>query len=217
VNVGICGSGAEMGIEASWVALTDAAEANGDFLRADAMLSVLYVSDEQDSSPQPVRDYLNGFQSQVKDPAVRDSFNASGFVVTADDTCTGDQANFARVGSRYLEMIEETRGVTADICADNYAAKITDLSLRAARFQDTFYLSKEPSVGSLIVEVDAVEVPCDLGQWTFERVPDPEGGSEDVPAIVFDRMQLPPAGATVLVSYFAGDGDPVDFCPEEAP
>lgn len=216
VNVGTCGSGSEMGLEASWVALTEKAEINGDFLRPDAMLSILYVSDEQDSSPSPVRDYINGFQTEVKDPAIRDSFNASGFVVTADDTCTGDQAYYAHVGSRYLEMIEETAGITADICADDYTSKITDLSLRAARFQDTFYLSKEPDVSSLVVTVDAVEVPCDAGQWTFERVDDPEGGPDDVPAVVFDREQLPPAGATILVSYFTGGGDPLDFCPAEA-
>ncbi len=216
VSVGTCGSGSEMGLEASWVALTEKADgANAGFLRESAMLSVLYVSDEQDSSPSAVHTYLNGFQTQVKDPAIRGSFNASGFVVTSVDKCLGEQANFAHVGSRYLEMIGETKGVTADICADDYSAKITELSLKAARLQDTFYLSKEPDTSTLLVEVDGVEVPCSSGRYTFERVEDPEGGAEDVPAIVFNHSELPPSGATVLVSYYQGVGEASEFCPDE--
>ncbi len=217
VSVGTCGSASEMGLEAAWIALgIKGNDENEAFLRDNAMLSVLIVSDEQDSSPRPVHEYLNDFQSQVKDPDVRDSFNLSGFVVTEVDNCEGEQAMNARVGTRYIEGIEQTSGIQADICADDYTARIEDLSIRAARMVDTFYLSKTPDVSSIIVEVNDEEWLCQDGAWTYEEVANPDGDDGLVPAIVFDRTTLPPPASTILVSYFSGGGDPIDFCAEEA-
>lgn len=216
VSVGTCGSASEMGLEAAWIALgIKGDDENAAFLRNNAMLSVLIVSDEQDSSPRPVHEYLNDIQTQVKDPDIRDSFNLSGFVVTEVDNCEGDQAMNARVGTRYLEGIEQTSGVKADICADDYTARIEDLSIRAARMLDTFYLSKTPDVSSIVVEINDEEWPCQDGAWTYQEVPNPDGDDGLVPAIVFERTSVPPPASTILVSYYGGGGDPIDFCSEE--
>ena len=60
VNVGTCGDGSEMGLEAARMALEYAQDgtANSGFLRDEAFLSVIFVSDEQDVSPDPVNDYI---------------------------------------------------------------------------------------------------------------------------------------------------------------
>lgn len=62
-NVKVCatGSGFEMGLAAAAAAFTDADAIahNAGFLRDDASLSVVFVSDEEDDSPRPVDHYLD--------------------------------------------------------------------------------------------------------------------------------------------------------------
>ena len=77
VNVGVCGSGSEMGLEAAINVLDNTAN---PFLREDAYLSVIFVSDEQDFSPLGVNNYVNRMRA-VKDSTARNVFNASSLVV----------------------------------------------------------------------------------------------------------------------------------------
>ena len=59
VNVGIEGYYSEMGLHAALLTLEN--EQNQAFLRPDASLSLIFVSDEEDASPWPVHDYTNFF------------------------------------------------------------------------------------------------------------------------------------------------------------
>ena len=63
VNVGVEGSGAEMGLMAGLSALSPPLSdgANSGFLRENALLSVIFVSDENDYSRDPVDDYYKHF------------------------------------------------------------------------------------------------------------------------------------------------------------
>ena len=92
VNVGTCGSGYEMGLESAYMAFTepDAIEANAGFLREDAYLSIIFVSDEEDSSPTGVNEYINAFR-EVKGQRSRDIFNASSLVVDNVADCSAQQ------------------------------------------------------------------------------------------------------------------------------
>lgn len=211
VSVGTCGNGFEMGLESAYLALTPplSTQENLSFLRGSAMLSLIFVSDEQDASPQPVSDYINTFR-ELKGLDDRSAVNASALVVKSTDDCNAQQiASGATRGSRYLSVAEETDGLTGNICADDFAEILTDLSLRASRLRDTFYLTRLPDPASLYVTVDDREVACDAGEWTYET----EGeGSEMVGKIVFSREALPPPNSLVTVTYDYGTGDPVGFC-----
>ena len=66
-----------------------------------------------------------------------------------------------------LEATRITGGVQGDICDPSYDKTITDVSLAAARLSDTFFLSEEPNVDTLLVEVGGVEQPCAEGTWSF--------------------------------------------------
>lgn len=211
VNVGTCGSGYEMGLESAYEALTPplSTQENFNFLRGSAMLSLIFVSDEQDSSPLPVADYINTFRS-VKGLDDRTAVNASALVINDTADCSPQQlASGAVVGSRYMDVAEETDGLQANICADDFADILTDLSLRASRLQDTFYLTRLPDPNSLFVTVDDAEIPCDAGAWTYQT----EGeGSDMVGMIVFERSQMPPPNSLVTITYDYGGGDPANFC-----
>jgi hypothetical protein len=56
------------------------------------------------------------------------------------------------------------------------------------------------------LEIDGVEaeVPCDLGWWTYQRLP---VDGVDTPAIVFEPDHVPPAGSRIAIRYLYGRGD----------
>ncbi len=68
------------------------------FIRPEAYLSMIFVSDEQDASPLPVNEYINAFRN-VKGQRNRDIFNASALVVTDPDSCRA--GSISREGTRY--------------------------------------------------------------------------------------------------------------------
>lgn len=211
VSVGTCGAGYEMGIESAYRAVTEPMVngANEGFLREDAYLSIIFVSDEEDASPQPVNDYINAFRD-VKGQRARDVFNASALVVTSLDECDRQQVESgASPGTRYLDLAEQTGGVTGNICADDFGVIVEELSLSSSRLTEVFFLSDDPDPSTIEVGVEEETIPCDAGVWTFARADD---DGVDRPAIVFDRGDLPPPNSKITIQYSYGGGDPAGFC-----
>jgi len=213
VNVGTSGAGYEMGLQGAFLALTDPLVhgTNADFLRDDASLSIIFVSDEEDASPQTDNDYINAFFA-VKGQRARDVFNASALTVTDESVCTAQEAASSYPGSRYVDVATQTHGLTGNICADGVSFDniVTDLSLNVSRLTDTFYLSDTPDPVTLQVSVNDVTIPCDDGSWSYDLVNDQ---GEDKPAVIFDRASLPETGSRIAIRYNHGDGDPTAFCP----
>ena len=201
VNVGTCGAGMEMGLEAALQVLENP---NAGLLREEAYLSVIFVSDEEDTSPMPVNDYINEMRA-VKDATARQVYNASSLVVTDASQCNATQlASGATLGSRYLDVAEQSEGIQVNICAEDFASIVTDLSLNSSRLNDVFFLNDTPDLNTLIVSIDtddySSEVPCDSPDypWTYEEI---DIGGEAQPTIRFERSSLPPTGAKISVEY----------------
>jgi hypothetical protein len=214
VQVGTCGAGAEMGMESSRLALEErmADGTNGGFLRPDAALSIVYVSDEQDSSPRAVSEYMRAFQD-TKDASVgRNAFVASAVVVLDEEHIGCDDPDFPpTMGTRYDEAARLTGGVSGNICNADFTEIISELSLASSRLSERFALSELPDPRTLEVVFDEEEpLNCADGTWTYELVENDDGSREA--AIVFDRDHLPPPSTTVSVSYVYGTGDPELFC-----
>lgn len=219
VNVGTCGDGSEMGLEAARMALEYAQDgtANSGFLRDEAFLSVIFVSDEQDVSPDPVNDYINDLRAAKADGSQRADMNASALVVSDINECSQNQINYgAAEGSRYVDVAEQSDGLIGNICGDDFESIVTELSLASSRLTDTFYLSNLPDPTTIVVGLaipgeEAVEVDCTEG-WTYTLL---EEDGEEKPAIVFERSEMPPPQTKVTVKYDYGLGDPTGFCEGE--
>lgn len=212
VNVGVCGTGYEMGLESARLAVAQAGESDG-FYRDDAYLSIIFVSDEQDGSPLPVNDYVNAFR-EVKGQKEREAFNASSLVVTDPDECTNQQlsAGGGSMGTRYIDVAEQSNGILGNICAQDFGDIVTELSLATSRLRDTFYLSDMPDVSTLEVGIDEEVIDCETGRWTFQKL---NYQGETVGAVVFDRTNMPPPQSRITVRYDKGGGDE-KFCKGKA-
>ena len=215
VNVGVCGSGSEMGLGSARLALQHANTGafNTGFLRDTAYLSLIFVSDELDASPLPVNDYINEFRDS-KTRGGRESVIASALVVSDVNDCSmAQQGAGASAGSRYIDVAEQTGGLVGDICGDDFETIVTELSLNSSRLTDIFYLTSLPEVGSLLVGISAdgevYEIDCATEEWTYEL----QGEGDDIQGtIVFDRAFLPPPNSKITVKYNPGTGDPTNFC-----
>lgn len=218
VNVGTSGTGMEVGLKTAYLALTNEnllEGRNAGFLREDAELSIVFVSDEEDSSPWSVAEYINAF-FDVKGHRDRDVFNASALTVTDEGECTATQAQASSPGTRYVDVATQTHGLVANLCDDDFAGIVTDLSLATSRMTGTYFLTADPDPASLTVTIGApdgteAQLPCADGRWTYDRV---TNDGEEVPAVIFESDQLPELGSRITIRYMYGGGQVDAFCPE---
>jgi hypothetical protein len=217
VNVGTYGSGWEYGLEAALKALTTPliAGPNAGFLREDASLSLIFVSDEEDGSPYPVNQYINQFLD-VKGARQRDIFNASALTVTDLGICDPFLAAQSSPGTRYVDVARQTNGVIGNLCDEDFESIVTELSLNTSRLRNTYFLEEKPDPGSLEVRVSpdgttTEPIPCEDNIWYYDLVVDPIDESER-PAVIFPTEYIPAVGSKISVKYFKGGGNPVDFC-----
>jgi len=220
VMVGTNGSGSEKGLDAARKALGPEMVNghNAGFLREDAYLSLIFVSDEEDYSSEPVANYINFFWS-LKGERERGSFNASSLVGAdeggqpADCGDTGDPYSGANAAHRYVDVAAQTGGVIRSICADDFTPIITEMGLNTSRLTDRFQLSKAPDPHSIEVELTPPDEEMRMIEagdadhpWEYRL----EGeGEEETYWIVFVG-QMPPVNSKIVIRYDRGDGAPVD-------
>lgn len=191
----------EQGLEGAYRALSQPLVNNADdprttapndgnlgFLRPTAKLAVIFLSDEEDFSTQPVAFYET-FLRAVKgnDPSL---LTVSAIVgPMALSTCP----TASSAGSRYIQLAQNTGGVVESICTGNWAASLQNLSNNAFGPKRHFPLSETPSDPTgIVVKVNGS--PVTTG-WTYDGATN---------TIVFEPNAVPAAGARVEVTYPLG-------------
>jgi len=217
VKVGINGSGTERGLDAAARALGETLTSgdNAGFFRSEALLSVIFVSDEEDASHYGVNEYINYFRD-LNGQRRRDSFNASALIGVDSDSlepldcgiiATNPNAG-ARAAHRYWDVARQTGGVVASICEDEFAEVVNRMGLASSRLLDAFLLEQQPKPDSLRVtlfmdEDDSVGIELPEGDedseypWIYE---------EDLDIFSYqirftDLTRLPPIGSRVIMRY----------------
>ena len=183
---------------------------NTGFLREEAGLSIIFTSDEEDASPEPVNHYINNF-FEVKGQRDRDVFNASTLAALLIDNCPGGSVGASVTGTRYIDVAEQTNGIVGDICADDddFSTIVNELSLNASRLRADFTLSNLPDTATLTLAIDEEFVECTTGDWRYELV---VVDGTDVGKIIFSESAIPPVTSRIEVRYDYGEGDPSKFC-----
>lgn len=203
VAQGTIGVGIEMGLEAARLAL-DNADNRAAFVRDDAKLSVLFVSDEQDLSPYPVDAYVRWFTELKGENAYRDRtlVNLSAVIgmdppPTPNGVSCHSSAGDAAYGSRYLAAANYTDGLVESICSEDFAPIVVDLGLTLSGLQLEFELSRWPKLETMVVKlydkdggfIKTLVLDVD---FTYDAVEN---------KIVFTEEQVPPSETSVTVEY----------------
>ena len=159
-GIGCHGSAYEKGMDMSWNATMTTGDAapGSTFLRDDAKLVVIYLSDEDDFStvsPSTMAGRLTSLKSS-SDMAVAHA--VAGDVPGGCTTNGGAQA-----GTDYYDLVTLTGGTFLSICAEDWGTPMEELA-RESLAINTFYLSDNPIEDTISAEVDGV-ISTD---WTYD-------------------------------------------------
>jgi len=204
--LGVEGSDKEKGLEAADWALspTMVTGANKGFLRIDAQLLIVFVSDEEDCSDEgalegevaeecyrqrerlvPITEYVDTFRSIKKESA---DVQVSAIVGTENPTCQD-----AYPGSRYIQTAAMTGGSVGDICTSNWSGMLGDLGLTATGVRTSFQTSRAARPETLKVFVDEVEVlESETDGWTY---------NSDTWYVTFGANAIPERDAEIYATY----------------
>lgn len=213
VAVGIVGSGIEMGLEALRLGLSEPtlSEHNAGFLREGASLSIIALSDEEDSSPYTTDQYLVFLTDLKGEAAYRDhSLMQISAVVGKDEpefqgqpACSSENG-VAEYGSRWVKVAQHTEGVLESICEEDFSPIAQRLGLTISGLEAEFGLSEPCAEDTL--KVSLYETPDDAG---FVRDLERDVDFTYVAAtnsILFVDQQVPPSEWYVLASYEINPG-----------
>lgn len=194
-QVGTGGSSSEQGLEAMRLALSAPNTTTGKnkgFLRQDASLSIVTVSDEQDSSPSVVQTYIN-FLLNLKGKRNRDLVRFN-IVIGIDENTLAPKcpSGAAASSGRYLAVAQAFRGVVASICNANWSNTLSRIGSVTFGLKNTFFLSRPADPNSISVKVDGVPVTAGANTWKHEQTDN---------SIVFKTA--PKANSTIQVTYQA--------------
>ncbi len=169
---------------------------NAGFVRPDALLSVVLLSDEDDSSTRPTAYYVDVLRS-VK--GWRDSSAVTFSAITGDapSGCSGGGGS-AQAGLRYVDVAEALGGVFQSICTADWNRAVEDLSTTALGFRSKFALTQPPVMGTVRVFVDGTEVAAAAGtgtvNWSY---------AADANSVHFSPFATPQPGAAIRIEYTA--------------
>lgn len=173
VGLGTDGAVDEKGRAAIYTGLETQKDAyNSGFLRDDAFLSIVVISDENDysgSSPVTQSDFKNWLLDEVKGGAAnRLAFSS---IVGPRGGCTG-AGGAAEWGEKYLDVTAAVGGIEWSICDPAWDTVLEELGTQAAGLKREFFLSQVPVEDSLAVWVEEEGERSDYAEgtdWTYDR------------------------------------------------
>ena len=191
-QVGTSGSGTEKGLNAAQLALTlpniadtstpcaadtdcSAPDAcydgfcggpNRGFLREDATLEVVFVSDEDDQSPADLNFYINFFKN------IKGFYNSNLFhahaIVGPPGGCSSSNGD-ATAGMRYIDLANATGGNVASICQSDFADSLASIGEIAFGLKTQFFLSRVAEPSTIEVRINGTLCSTDGGaNWTYD-------------------------------------------------
>ncbi len=158
---------------------------NAGFLRQDAMLHVVGVSDEADGSHDKPDYYVDALTTMKASP-YEAVFSAIGYPQS-------DCASSSQIYTGFVEAVDLTEGVFLSLCEDRWYDKLGSFALsmleRANRV--TYPLTAKPNPSSIAVTVSSQVLSS--GLWSYD---------EEANAVILDADQAKPAlDADVRVDY----------------
>ncbi len=206
VLVGVFGDPSAKGLDAIHLSLSTALlnGANTGFLRSDAHLAVIILSDADDNNSSQTVASTVTFLNQLKP----DKFDVitrtykKNFTVSAVVVDTNNPGNAAcpapfENGVKFKAIAAATNGSVASICEANFATGLTSISQRIAEAITEIPLAREPSVSTIQIGFNGVNVPNDPTHgFTYTA-----SGNK----VVFHGNWIPTDNTVISINYIPND------------
>jgi hypothetical protein len=218
VQVGTC-QGEEQGLEAAYRALhppvidscddprhPEQDDGNCGFLRPEAHLSIIEVTDEPDQSPGAVNYYYTAFLA-LKGARNTFLFNFNAIAGDPGSGCSGPTGP-AEAGDRLADLAGMTDGgVFQSICAPDWSVSLRAISAAAFGFKTCFFLNNRPEDSNGNGQVSDTEGEFEIrfngqivgshgleGQQFWRYDP-------DLVAVCFNPLSVPEPGTQIDAEY----------------
>ncbi len=199
--VGISGSGQESMFDPIAAAVTPplSTRENAGFLRPNATLAIIMVTDAEDQSTKMNPQSLYNLLVQLKGGHA-DKVLAYGALVpssVANPACESDQGDAPLKVEEFLNL---AKGIEYNICDPDYGTKLATIAKDVIEKVGKFmYLSRPPVVDTIVVTYGSQVIPNDVKTgWTYDPVRN---------ALVFGdglKYSVQPAGTQLEVNFTAG-------------
>jgi hypothetical protein len=198
VRLGTNGSGTETCVVPAVRALsapkiTDPAK-NAGFIRPDAVLAVVCVTDALEQANQPISFYLNQLLNikGVQRPNLF-SYNVIGPFTNLGAGCSTEGID----DGRHMSLVTGSNGLREEICTPNWATALENIGKGAFGFRTTFFLNGTPQAGNMVdVAIDGMALPPTDARgarvWRYDSA---------INAVVFEPLYVPEPGKTLTISY----------------
>jgi len=181
----------EAGLQAARIALDAPVRdnENAGFLRADARLAVIVVSDEEDQSQGSTNLYVDFFR-QIKGFRNPQLVSLSAIAGDVPGGCaTADAA------PRYHDAVGQLNGQFESICNNDWTTMLQNIGLDVFALRTAWSLSRPADPSSITVRVNgSVVSQGSTNGWTFDQ---------STNAITFHGSAVPAPGSRVEVQYTA--------------
>jgi len=212
VQVGDNGTAYERPLDAIVTSLSDSAilSTNGGFLRADAHLAVVAISDEDQDDTMPggtpqtvsqVVSFLDGLKPEKFDVLSRTykkNYTVSAVVVQSmtDPDCTSLGAGFDK-GTKLMALANLTNGSVASICKADFSPGLTQISQRIAEAITEIPLGSEPNVNTITVRFNGSLIARSaVDGWTYDSANN---------KIIFHGDAIPTDNTNIAIDYIPND------------
>lgn len=165
---------------------------NRGFLREEAALEIVFVSDEDDQSQGTLNFYVDFFKN-LKGYRNEGRMHAHAIVGAENgraSACEGPGGDASR-GERYVEVAQRTNGGIYSICDSDFGTPLRMIGNQAFGLPVQFFLSRPALASSISVQVDGAQRN---NGWTYDEASN---------SVIFDMAQVPQPGQTVEISYEA--------------
>ena len=194
---GGCDSGEqEAGLEGAHLALTEPliSNENAGFIREEAKLAIIFLSDEDDQSVAEVPFFIDFFRS-IKGMRNVNMIEVYAIVGDKPDGCSsgsGDTADSAGQGPRYI-AVGDACNVHDDlhfysICEPDYKPVFDNLAENLFALHNQFFLSRLADESTIVVTVNGTL----SNEWEYDEISN---------SILFDPDGPPGPGSTIVVEY----------------
>lgn len=140
------------------------------FWRDDAVLALIFLTDEDDIGATTVADFQK-YMDQVKKPFPS---GQKGWVANflgllqVDPTCTAGPFAYPAPGFKYMQLVDYTGGVKESICTASLDTAVQNVKVRILEFLKDFYIPRIPIVSTIKVYKNGVLMPAStIDGWEY--------------------------------------------------
>lgn len=201
IIVGESGSDLERSLDA--MKLVTSQDFSGQFLRSDALFSVIFISDEVDQSSEFGDPNSNAFINYLnaRKPPFEDGTRAwiANYIGILSNQSCDVLGGHVSIGTQFIKLVDASNGVKSSICNADLSLAVANIKSRIVAQLTSYRFKDVPNKSTIQVTVGGKAIFEDaINGWTLETE---TNSGQTVYLLKFHGDSIPAATDQVIVNY----------------